>query len=652
MKLWSWEKKPSTSKGRLKRGDIFCFAYDEQTYCFGRIIESDPKQSLIIVEILDHISDQPKIDEETILHAGRMIPPLNARDMNFECYNWRIIGHQEDYYAPDYDEIYTTGYVGGQLYKIDLHGNATSISQEEHSKYRYTTQLYTDEYVKNEIHECILQKKYSSILANKNYPTDPQEFGRFVNVLFAAGRYADVIEAILILLKDQQDLDTMAKLLTSCNNLEQYEDTLKYLEEYKNLYADKMRLWYYFAGDAYLGKKDYDNALTCIEKGFAECEREKGAGSLVGRAYDLAVLDFRNLRFRLESALEEQEKRTGNFIIDEDELEEYADDGVTTEVIIPDGIRKIGSHAFKNCDRIKSVIIPESVREISTGVFTGCTNLEKIQFPSHIDYIIKNPEVFEDTKWYKNQPKGQIIVGDYLYAYTGEEEEVVIRDTVRSIGSGVFRNKTGIKKVVIPANVKKIYAEAFCRCTNLETVEMAEGLEMISSYAFQDCEKLKEMILPSGISSIANGVYIGCKNLREVSIPTGVKQIYEELFAGATSIQKITVGDAKLTFGHDAFGHKEKYPEALYENSPELPIHLSDGDIKQYIDFNRLPENIQAYLFVKRQSKSLASYYQKSINESNAVAIGNHITELMKTKLSAKEKKNAELFFTQYGSLM
>ena len=65
-----------------------------------------------------------------------------------------------------------------------------------------------------------------------------------------------------------------------------------------------------------------------------------------------------------------------------------------------------------------------------------------------------------------------------------------------------------------------------------------------------------------------------------------------------------------------------------------------------------LPEGIQALMFVKRQSKSLASYYQKYITVNNARTISNYITELTKTKLSAKEKKNAELFFTQYGALI
>ena len=95
-----------------------------------------------------------------------------------------------------------------------------------------------------------------------------------------------------------------------------------------------------------------------------------------------------------------------------------------------------------------------------------------------------------------------------------------------------------------------------------------------------------------------------------------------------------------------------KYPDVLYATSPELPLHLSDGDIKQYIDLDRLPDEVKAELFIKRQSKSLAKFWDESITKDNAKAIGRMIAELKATKLPAKEKKNAELFFTKYGNLL
>lgn len=111
IKLWGWDKKPRTMDRYIKRGEIFCFRYDDTRYCFGRIIERLPKRG-DVVEIFDHISNDPFIDEDTIEKAQRIIPPIfidpyGLFDRKSEG-EWRIIGHQEDYKAFDYDNLYLT----------------------------------------------------------------------------------------------------------------------------------------------------------------------------------------------------------------------------------------------------------------------------------------------------------------------------------------------------------------------------------------------------------------------------------------------------------------------------------------------------------------------------------------------------------------
>ena len=61
IKLWGWDKKPRTMLRYIKLGDIFCFEYDDHTYCFGRIMA---KVQFYIVEILDYTSEQPIISED------------------------------------------------------------------------------------------------------------------------------------------------------------------------------------------------------------------------------------------------------------------------------------------------------------------------------------------------------------------------------------------------------------------------------------------------------------------------------------------------------------------------------------------------------------------------------------------------------------
>ena len=54
-------------------------------------------------------------------------------------------------------------------------------------------------------------------------------------------------------------------------------------------------------------------------------------------------------------------------------------------------------------------------------------------------------------------------------------------------------------------------------------------------------------------------------------------------------------------------------------------------------------------MFIKRYSKSLLPFWEKSITNDNAKGIADKINELKGTKLSVKEKKNAELFFEKFG---
>ncbi len=122
----------------LKIGDIFCFVYDDNRFCFGRIIGIRPKR-FCVAEIFDFSSETPVIDEKTIEKAGRIIPPVNINSyILFDCKSmggdWRIIGHQEDYTAPDYDELFIGWGLEDNRKKEDMRGNMTETSEEEYGK--------------------------------------------------------------------------------------------------------------------------------------------------------------------------------------------------------------------------------------------------------------------------------------------------------------------------------------------------------------------------------------------------------------------------------------------------------------------------------------------------------------------------------------
>lgn len=394
-----------------------------------------------------------------------------------------------------------------------------------------------------------------------------------------------------------------------------------------------------------------------------------------------------------------------NMIINGFEIEKgrcrYLGDPNITELVIPDGVREVSMWTLKDNKNIRRIVFPEGVEDI--GLFSGCTNLEEIVFPSTIRSLSHGS--FEDTLWYKKQPKGQIICGKVLYKFTGDEEEVTVKDGVDNISSYAFCRHKELRKVVIPNSVKTIWAGVFKDSTNLSEVILPDGLDFISSFGFENCVSLREISLPEGMTKLGENVFKGCVNLKEVVLPDTIVQLYggvfedcknlervhlpakaegldygidgwepriegrtfkgcekltevtipksigwmtESTFVGCTSLQKIIIENPDMKFGKDTFGRKAKYPEVLYQTTPDLPLHLSDGDIKQYIDLERIPDNLKALLYIRRQCKALAPYWEKSITKKNVKAIAKEIEKLNKTKLRPIEKKNAKLFFEKY----
>ena len=56
----------------------------------------------------------------------------------------------------------------------------------------------------------------------------------------------------------------------------------------------------------------------------------------------------------------------------------YVDGEEVTDLVIPEGVKRIEGVAFYNCTALKSVTIPSSVSNIGSSAFEGCTGLNSI----------------------------------------------------------------------------------------------------------------------------------------------------------------------------------------------------------------------------------------------------------------------------------
>ncbi len=118
-----------------------------------------------------------------------------------------------------------------------------------------------------------------------------------------------------------------------------------------------------------------------------------------------------------------------------------ADKNISGEVVIPEGIRRIASEAFRECENITSVKLPKSLQLIGNAAFKDCINLEHVNIPCN----------------------------------------------VRQIGVLAFENCDKLTAVVIPASIKEAY-NAFSDCDKLETaICLSLGDKPLMHQIFSGC---------------------------------------------------------------------------------------------------------------------------------------------------------------------
>nr|MCR4767188.1 leucine-rich repeat protein [Saccharofermentans sp.] len=483
IKLWPREKKEYTQSRFIKPGDIFSFYYENQYYFFGRIIFVKPKE-FCLAELFDYYSEKPEIDEQTILNAKRMMTPFNI-DTKFTFHDklmkwdWRIIGHQEGFVAPDQDELffaYWDAEIGWT--KVDLYGNSVKIPDEDESKYIH---MRRNDHQKKAIQEAILQKLRNETPKVDPATTNEEELYRYADLLFDSKKYAEVIDVVSAFPEDKLTRRLSGLLACAFNSSGKYEEAKACLDKHKALFSEDMYNWYYFYGFALLQNKEYEKLPPIIELGLEECEKAYAAGKLSHNEYGAEKGHFNYFRYRREEALKEQgtSQFINGFVIRDEKLIRYEGDTNVEEIVIPDGVKRVSMSSFAHNKTIKSLVFPEGVEYIDG--FRDISNVERIVFPSTLKFLWYGS--LEDTKWYQAQPKGQIICGKALYRYTGDEEEVIIEDGVEAVVSYAFRFNRQLRKVVVPDSCKTLWAGVFSNCTNLSEVVLPKCIEFISSNA-------------------------------------------------------------------------------------------------------------------------------------------------------------------------
>lgn len=317
---------------------------------------------------------------------------------------------------------------------------------------------------------------------------------------------------------------------------------------------------------------------------------------------------------------------TGEITADND-MKGYSDQ--IKEVIVNDGITKIGDFMFQLYESLMKVTLPDTLTEIGKSAFNGC-HFEEITIPENVTTIGRNAVASEELKniiikakeitsvssssfrgaqtqtfhVYEGSTtettlKNAGILTDSNTEYIVEESDVVesgdcgpdAKFTIDSngkmtiTGTGAadtnenipFEYKNSlIKEVEVKEGITSI-SNVCDTIRELTKVTLPTGLTEIGNKAFYCCVKLERISIPETVTKLGENAFGLCTVLTEIEIPSGVTEIPKNTFKSSSALTEIVIPENVTTIGDGAFYGCRSLNKIYFEAKEVSSVPSSSG---------------------------------------------------------------------------
>ena len=199
-------------------------------------------------------------------------------------------------------------------------------------------------------------------------------------------------------------------------------------------------------------------------------------------------------------------------------------------IVIPNNVTSIGNFAFNGCTSMTGVVFEEGDEVLTLGynAYNGSGDGKGMFYDSPLQSVfVGRPLSYNTARWYGYSPVARIetmtkakvgnplkVIQSYLFYDCKSLKTLEYNPNCAptSVESYAFSGCKAMTEtdIVLPQSVVTIGEGAFSNCTSLEGYTIPNHVKTVGDYAFQNCEKMKAVVIKPSVKSIGNGAFNGC----------------------------------------------------------------------------------------------------------------------------------------------
>ncbi len=238
-------------------------------------------------------------------------------------------------------------------------------------------------------------------------------------------------------------------------------------------------------------------------------------------------------------------------------------------VNIPENVTNIDDETFYGCVSLTEVLLPEGITSISDSAYTKCGSIEHLTAPSFaLEYFdlsaLKSLNIKGDMEvtagMLASSKKLETLTIPYIGAGASATENThfgYIFGAADAEGNS-DAVPSSLTKVVITGNsdegapISAIDSKAFFGCASIKNIILPNSVTSIGRSAFENCAALTKLTIPALVTQIGASAFANT-DISAATIPAGVKEIGEKVFYGCDNLATLTIGKGVEVIGSEAF---------------------------------------------------------------------------------------------------